>query len=88
MSQKDAGDSYEIVQKRTFDYSNQNEDAPAIVEYADVDPRDMLAKNEEWSDKEKEKFKKAKKKKDKKRAGSLKLKGLQLKGSGKTAYVE
>lgn len=88
------------ISQRTFGANDFDEDGPAIVETGDIDPKLLeeiqrappqrlaqlgIEKNPEVSKKEKEDFKKTKEKKEK--SGSLKLKGLVLKGTGKEACV-
>jgi len=73
---------------RTFASGDFEDDAPAVVESAEIDPAILkqIEKTPEESKKEKEKFKKRKEKKEK--TGSLKLKGLVMKGTGKQAHFK
>lgn len=81
---KETADDWDFfVQERRISYVNHNQEDLHEAEYSDIDPRHMLSKNEDWSDKEKKKFKKNK---EKKKSGALKLKKMRLKNAGKTAY--
>lgn len=72
------------MHERQVNYVNHNVDQPTVAEYNDVDPRHMLTRSEDWSGKEKKRFKKNN---EKKKSGAVRLKGKKLKQAGKTASV-
>jgi len=78
--------------RRTFAAEDFEQDAPAVVESAEIariDPSLLIEVTKEESEREKAKFKEMKERKEKKtKVGSLKLKGLVLKGTGKEAHFK